>query len=106
MRRLSSVVLVLLIGSASMELDAQQTVPRSTTSHDQATPQATAKRLTGTIHIDGILNEPQWRTAEPLSQLTQLDPQEGKPATEPSDIRFMYDDDALYIGAMLYDRHA
>jgi hypothetical protein len=50
------------------------------------------------------LSEPAWRNSQPIGNLTQLDPQEGKPSTEKSDIRFMYDDEALYVGAMLYDR--
>ena len=85
---------------------AQQPANRSAPNHDAAAPRATATRLTGTINLDGSLSEPQWRTAQPIGGLTQLDPQEGKPSSERSDIRFMYDDDALYIGAMLYDRQA
>jgi hypothetical protein len=87
-------------------LNAQQPASRTTVTDHRAAPQATATRLNGTISIDGRLSEPQWRTAQPLSQFTQLDPQEGKPASERSDIRFLYDDDALYIGAMLYDSQA
>ncbi len=79
---------------------AQQQAP-----HSEA-PRATAARLNGTIRVDGHLSETEWRSAQPLTQFTQLDPQEGRPATERSDIRILYDDEALYIGAMLYDRHA
>ena len=67
-------------------------------------PRAAATRLTGTIRIDGSLSEAQWRNGVPLTEFRQLDPQEGKPATERTDIRFMFDDNALYIGAMMYDR--
>jgi len=83
---------------------AQQPGSGTPANHDTGAPRATAARLAGTIRIDGSLSEQQWRNAQPLSQFTQLDPQEGKPATEKSDIRILYDDDALYIGAMLYDR--
>ena len=98
-------VLPLLV-SATVALDAQQPSAKPLTDHNTGAPRATATRLTGTIQVDGSLNEPQWRTAQPLGTLTQLDPHEGQPATERSDIRFLYDDDALYIGAMLYDRQA
>ena len=87
-------------------LGAQQPANRTSYNHDAAAPRATATRLNGTISIDGSLSEAQWRTAQPIGGLTQLDPQEGKPASEKSDIRFMYDDDAIYIGAMLYDRQS
>ena len=53
MRTLSAVVLVMSLVLALAEIDAQQTPPRSTTSHDQATPQATAKRTgeRGQFHL-------------------------------------------------------
>ena len=95
---------IALIASCAGFLNAQQSTARPASDHNRDAPRATATRLTGTIHIDGSLNEPQWKTATPLGGLTQLDPLEGQPSTERSDIRFMYDDDALYIGAMLYDR--
>src|SRR4051794_24009220 len=83
---------------ASSSLAAQQPpAQRNTANHNVDAPKATATRVTGTLHIDGSLDEPQWKTAQPIGGLTQLDPQEGKPSTERSDIRFMYDDDALYV---------
>ncbi len=95
-----------VIAFAAVTARAQQPQARVTGNHDQTAPRATATRLNGTLHIDGVLNEAQWQTAQPIGALTQLDPQEGKPSSERSDIRFMYDDDALYVGAMLYDRQA
>ncbi len=85
---------------------AQQPASRNAPNHDATAPRATAARISGVINIDGVLSEQQWNAAQPLTSLTQLDPQEGKPATERSDIRFVYDDDALYIGAMMYDRQS
>jgi len=84
----------------------QAAPPRSASNHNSDAPRATATRLNGTVRIDGILSEAQWRSATPLGAFTQLDPAEGRPASEQSDIRVMYDGDALYIGAMLYDRDA
>jgi len=53
--------------------------------------------------IDGHLNEEAWAAAIPVSGFTQRDPDEGKPATEDTEIRILYDDTALYIGARLFD---
>ena len=97
-------VISFVVACASF-LNAQQPTPRLASDHNRDAPHATATRLAGTIHIDGLLNEPEWKNATPIGQLTQLDPLEGQPSTEKSDIRFMYDDDALYIGAILYDRY-
>ncbi|HEX5577662.1 MAG TPA: DUF5916 domain-containing protein, partial [Gemmatimonadaceae bacterium] len=74
--------------------------------HQRDAPRASATRIQGSIRIDGSLSEAEWRSAQPLGQFTQLDPQEGRPASERSDIRFLFDDNALYIGAMMYDREA
>ncbi|HEX2722347.1 MAG TPA: DUF5916 domain-containing protein [Gemmatimonadaceae bacterium] len=101
MRLLPSLFLLISLADA---LASQQPVARGPVDHNRDAPRATASRLTGTIKIDGSLNEAQWHAAQPLSEFRQLDPQEGKTASEKSDIRFMYDEDALYIGAMLYDR--
>jgi hypothetical protein len=54
--------------------------------------------------IDGRLNDDCWTRAEPSSNFVQRDPDEGMPATERTEIRILYDDDALYIAARLFDR--
>src|SRR5688500_13980422 len=53
--------------------------------------------------VDGQLSEETWAAATPVSGFTQRDPEEGKPATEATEVRILYDDAALYIGARLFD---
>ncbi len=53
--------------------------------------------------IDGLLNEPQWQQADAGTNFFQYDPYNGPPATEKTVIRVMYDDVAIYIGAMMFD---
>ena len=53
--------------------------------------------------IDGRLSEEAWSHAPVADRFTQRDPQEGLPPTERTEVRVMYDQDALYIGARLYD---
>jgi len=55
------------------------------------------------IRIDGILNEGIWQTATPVPDLIQDEPDEGAAPTQPSDIRIVYDNKAIYVGARLYD---
>jgi Domain of unknown function (DUF5916) len=62
-----------------------------------------AERLTGQIEVDGRLDEPAWRSAQPATGFTQSEPHEGEPATQHTQVWFLYDDDALYIGARMYD---
>ena len=56
-----------------------------------------------TITIDGRLNEGAWADAMPAGDFVQQQPAEGRPATHQSDVRFLYDDAYLYIGARLVE---
>ena len=53
--------------------------------------------------IDGRMDDEVWQGAEPLTGFVQANPFEGQPATERTEVRILFDDDALYIGATLYD---
>ncbi|HEX9384220.1 MAG TPA: DUF5916 domain-containing protein [Gemmatimonadaceae bacterium] len=63
----------------------------------------TAASLTGSIKLDGKLDEPAWASASPVTSFTQYDPTEGAPATEKTEVRVLVGADALYIGAKLYE---
>ena len=66
-------------------------------------PAVQAARAGGAIDVDGRLDEPAWRAAVPAGDFRQLEPAEGAPATERTELRILYDDDALYVGVRLYD---
>ena len=70
--------------------------------HESA-PRARAVRVRTAIDVDGRLDEPVWAEAQPITEFIQEDPAEGEPGTERTVFRVAYDDDAIYIGAMLYD---
>ena len=53
--------------------------------------------------VDGRLTDEGWLLAEPATTFTQTDPDEGQPATERTEVRVLFDNDALYIGARLFD---
>ena len=71
-----------------------------------AGPTVRAAPLSGAIRVDGHLDEPAWQTAEPVTQFTQRDPNEGQPASERTEVRFLIGDDALFIGARMHDQDA
>lgn len=54
--------------------------------------------------IDGRLVESVWRSAGAMTGFTQRDPDERKPASEATEVRLAYDDDALYVGARMFSR--
>ena len=55
--------------------------------------------------LDGRLDEQVWARARPITEFTQLDPEEGKPASARTEVRIVYDAEALYIGAWMHDSH-
>ncbi len=58
---------------------------------------------TGKIDLDGLLNEPEWKMVSPAKDFIQRDPIEGAPSTEKTEVYVVYDNNNLYIGAMLFD---
>ena len=58
---------------------------------------------TGKIELDGLLNEPEWKMVSPAKDFIQRDPIEGAPSTEKTEVYVVYDNNNLYIGAMLFD---
>jgi hypothetical protein len=53
--------------------------------------------------IDGRLNDPVWKTAARLDGFRQLEPHEGAPASEPTEVLLGYDADNLYLGVRCHD---
>jgi len=71
-----------------------------------AVPSVRAVKAAGRILVDGRLDEAAWQRAEPATDFVQRDPDEGKSATERTEIRVLYDADAIYFGARMFDREA
>jgi len=65
-----------------------------------------AVRIDELIAIDGRLDEPAWQRAEPATDFTQWEPHPEMPASERTEVRFLYDDDNLYVGARCWDSDA
>jgi len=92
-------VAVCAIGVCGIRTPAGAQVVRSI--HPHAPPLATAARRTGPIVIDGRLDDPAWAAAAPITTFTQVQPADGAPATQRTEVRFLYDADAIYIGARM-----
>jgi hypothetical protein len=65
--------------------------------------QVQATRTDEPIRIDGVLGEDIWQTAIVAPPLIQDEPNEGAEPSQSSEIRILYDERALYVGARLYD---
>src|SRR5688500_7797566 len=55
------------------------------------------------IRVDGRLDDAAWQAAAPVTTFTQRDPEEGRPVSQPTEARILFDDDALYVGVRLAD---
>ena len=66
-------------------------------------PSVEAVRAPTPVTVDGRLDDEAWASVPPFADFTQRDPEEGQPATERTELRLLYDDDALYVGARLDD---
>ena len=62
-----------------------------------------ALRINQPMKIDGVLDEAVYQQAQIAKDFVQLNPHNGQPSYEKTEVRILYDDDALYIGAMMYD---
>ena len=87
---LPSVVLVLLGASSSLMLA-------------QDVPVVRAVRVKTAPRMDGVLNDAVWQLARPATGFLQRDPLDGAPASAASEVRVLYDDDALYFGCRYHD---
>lgn len=72
--------------------------------HQRDAPVASAARVTTPIRLDGSLDEAGWSAAQPITDFRQLDPREGQPISERTEIRVLFGEEALYVGASMYDR--
>src|SRR5437879_6171385 len=57
------------------------------------------------LRLDGALDEPIWRQADSITDFTQTDPDEGRPATERTVVRLLATPAGLWVGVWAYDSH-
>jgi hypothetical protein len=53
--------------------------------------------------VDGRLDDEVWRQAEPITDFHQIRPGDGTAPSERTEVYLVYTDDALYVGARMYD---
>jgi len=95
----TSLLLLPLLGSPD-PVRAQSTHP----DHLVDRPLVWAVRSEGSISVDGSLSEAAWEQASVVGSLVQTDPEEGNPASQDTEIRILFSEEALYVGAQLLDR--
>ncbi len=71
--------------------------------HSGATLAIRAVRVDTRPTIDGRIDEPVWAAADVATGFVQTQPRAGRPATQRTEVRILYDDEALYVAARMHD---
>ncbi len=84
-----------------------QTAAPAVAATEAATPapkrELAAQRITAAIKLDGALDEAAWATAAIATAFTETRPAPGHPERHPTEVRVLYDDVAIYFGAVMHD---
>jgi hypothetical protein len=93
-RTLSVFLLILILGHGRGEAQSPDSAERK---------QVVASRVAaGAVRIDGRLDEEIWLTAAPVTDFVQAEPNEGVAPTDPLEVRIVFDEDALIVGARMF----
>lgn len=68
-------------------------------------PHHEAQRTTKPPKIDGVLDDEAWVNVPVAGNFRQYSPVEGAAVTEPTEVKIVYDDLAVYVAAIMYDAH-
>lgn len=88
---------------AAGDLCAQAIVAAQATGLPRREMEATRLTDGERITLDGQLNEAVWSRALPAKDFIQIDPQNGQPATEATEVRIAFSEDAFYMGVTAFD---
>jgi hypothetical protein len=93
----------LIVLSSAFFLPFLTTAQETTTSLKER-PIATAISIADEPLLDGdVLNDAVWQQIKPFGNLSQMQPNFGQPASEPTDIRIAYTASTFYVSVVCYD---
>ena len=104
---ITAAALALLVGAGPRDIEArpsQDSTSAKTTPSPAVSRTVRAIRATnGGIKVDGSLDEQSWRSAPAYGGFVQHEPYDGRPASERTDVRVVYDDERVYVGIKAYE---
>jgi hypothetical protein len=92
-----------VVGLLAASTTSAQPAAPGTAPVTAVTPSARAARTSTPPTIDGLLSDEAWQQAPPIDSFTQIEPSEGQPATERTEVRILYTPTMIYIGVQCYD---
>jgi len=98
--RAAAVALALVLSTAPMAVRSQEASSLASV-HPTVPPVAQAMQREQPVVIDGLLNEEAWQQAAPITEFRQYQPREGATPSVATEVRILFDAQALYIGARM-----
>ncbi len=93
-------LIVVICGQTTSRASAQEGL----SSFEDRRVMAAARLEPGeTIDLDGRLDEAAWERAEPATDFVQIDPDNGAPPTEPTEVYILFSENSMYMGVVAYD---
>ena len=74
-----------------------------TSEADRVLPTVQATPREGSVEVNGVLDEDAWALAPMATGFVAQQPTEGAPPEEPTELRILFDQEALYVGARLFE---
>jgi hypothetical protein len=101
----TGLIVLTTFASSRLYSQEQQTTPRNEAQVGAQEPGRTAKatRVERAPELDGTLEDPEWKSATPISDFLQREPFEGQPPTEKTEVRILYDKHDVYFGIVCFD---
>lgn len=107
MRSLVTSLTALLLLIPHTAVGADTSSPAISVAGDSTRPalarQLQTTRVDRAPTLDGRLSEAVWKEAEAAEGFTQFKPDPGASASRPTEVRVVYDETAIYVGARMYD---
>jgi hypothetical protein len=94
---------VLLRAAGALLMGAPAAAQQPTAPTESVRPVIQASRLVGEVRIDGRLDEEAWERATPSSTFSESYPQAGASPSEQTEVRVLWDEQALYVGVRMLD---
>lgn len=94
------IVIFLLLIALSDTIVAQQKLVEPPSAFE-----VTAVFAENSPYIDGELDDEVWQGITPITEFTQVWPDDGEPASENTEVRIAYDRDNLYFAFRFYDKN-
>ncbi len=96
LRRIAITILLALAA-----IPAPAAAQRGSSAAASPLPAVAASKLSTAVTVDGRLDEEAWQKAPAAKGLRQYQPHEGNPESLSTEVRFLFDDRALYVGARM-----